>query len=249
MDGFSNQTHQDQQNVGGIADPSLGTTNSTSTATSSQGSSVLTSDLSKALDQTLAPDEKAAAPAAGAATLPVDDHNHAPTVGPFNLHVDLATIANATPLDPKKVGKQGSFEGTFGDKGDFLNPGGGNNTVIAGGGNDVIRGTGRGLNTITTGTGNDTIILGQETTNRILDFDPAHDHFDLQGLKPQDIVIVQGTNPGKGGLQQPLDSVNNTLIVDKTEGHILASLAVRQSLFFEREQFFKTHRRSQQKLE
>ena len=36
--------------------------------------------------------------------------------------------------------------------------------------------------------------------------------------------MAQGENPGKGGLQQPLDSVNNTLIIDKTTSHILASL-------------------------
>ena len=172
------------------------------------------------MDQTLAPDEKAAAPA----TAPVDDHDHAPQVGPFQLHVDLNNVADSRTLDPKKIGKQGSFEGSFGDKGDFLNPGGGNNTVIAGGGNDVIRGAGQGFNTITTGTGNDTIILGKETTNRILDFDPTHDHFDLQGVNPKDIIISQGKNPGKGGLEQPLDSVNNALIIDKKEGHILASL-------------------------
>ncbi|XGV97361.1 MAG: CHRD domain-containing protein [Leptolyngbya sp. BL-A-14] len=220
MDGFTTTNHQDQHNIGAIADPTLSTTNGATSATGSTGSSVLKSDLQTALDQTLAPDEKAAAPAAA----PVDDHDHAPQVGPFQLHVDLNNVADSRTLDAKKVGKQGSFEGTFGDKGDFLNPGGGNNTVIAGGGNDVIRGSGQGFNTITTGTGNDTIILGKETTNRILDFDPTHDHFDLQGVNPKNIIIAQGKNPGKGGLEQPLDSVNNALIIDKTEGHILASL-------------------------
>ena len=222
MDGFANKSHQDQHNAGGIADPSLSAASSTNSVSNSQGSSVLDSDLSKALDQTLSPDEKAAAPAVPAAA--PDDHDHAPQVGPFQLHVDLNNIADSRTLDAKKIGKQGSFKDTFGDKGDFLNPGGGNNTVIAGGGNDVIRGAGRGFNTITTGTGNDTIILGKETTNRILDFDPTHDHFDLQGVNPKDIIIAQGKNPGKGGLEQPLDSVNNTLIIDKNEGHILASL-------------------------
>ena len=220
MDGFTNQTHQDQLNAGAIVDPSISTTNNANLATSSTGSSVLTSDLQTALTQTLAPDEKAAAPA----TPPVDDHDHAPKVGPFLLHADLNNVADSKTLNAKLIGKQGSFKDTFGDKGDFLNPGGGNNTVIAGGGNDVIRGTGQGFNTITTGTGNDTIILGKETTNRILDFDAAHDHFDLQGINARDIVIAQGKNPGKGGLEQPLDSVNNALIIDKTDGHILASM-------------------------
>ncbi|MBW4693662.1 MAG: CHRD domain-containing protein [Lyngbya sp. HA4199-MV5] len=179
------------------------------------------SDLEQALNQTLSTDEKAAAPAA---TVGVDDHDHGPKVGPFETHVDLNNVANARTLDRKQVGKQGSFEDSFGDKGDFLNPGGGNNTVIAGGGNDVIRGSGQGLNTITTGSGKDTIILGKETTNRIFDFDAANDRFVLQGVSPKDIIIAQGKNPGKGGLEQPLDSVNNALIIDKREGHILASL-------------------------
>lgn len=221
MDGFTNQLHQDQHNTGAIADPSLTAANSTNSTSGSTGSSVLQSDLEQTLNRTLSTDEKAAAPAA---TIGVDDHDHAPPVGPFQTHVDLNNVANAKTLNAKQIGRQGSFEGSFGDKGDFLNPGGGNNTVIAGGGNDVIRGAGLGLNTITTGTGKDTIILGKETTNRIFDFDPANDRFVLQGVSPKDIIIAQGKNPGKGGLEQPLDSVNNALIIDKREGHILASL-------------------------
>ena len=180
MDGFTNHTLQNQQNVVGAVDP-IASTMTSNTTTNTQGSSILDSTLSTALNQTLAPDEQAAAPAAA----PVDDHNHAPTVGPFVLHADLNNIANAVTLDPKKVGKQDSFKDFFGAQGDFMNPGGGNNTVIAGAGNNVIRGDGQGFNTITVGAGHNTIILGQETTNRILDFDPAHDHFDLEGLKPQ----------------------------------------------------------------
>ena len=37
-------------------------------------------------------------------------------------------------------------------------------------------------------------------------------------------MIAQGKNPGKGGLDQPFDSVNNTLIIDKKSGHLLAAL-------------------------
>ena len=36
-------------------------------------------------------------------------------------------------------------------------------------------------------------------------------------LIAKDIIIAQGKNPGKGGLEQPLDSVNNALIIDKNE--------------------------------
>lgn len=57
-----------------------------------------------------------------------------------------------------------------------------------------------------------------------MDFDPTKDRFDLQGINPKNIIVAQGKNPDKGGLEQPLDSVNNTLIIDKREGHILAAL-------------------------
>lgn len=221
MEGFDHKNHSEQQNAGGIADPSVGTANAGAIASSSKGSSVLDSDLEQALNQTLSPDEKAAAPTTVAAP---DDHNHGPKIGVFETHVDLNNVANARTLNTKQVDKQGSFASTFGDKGDFLNPGGGNNTVIAGSGNDVIRGAGQGLNTITTGTGKDTIILGKETTNRIFDFDPSKDRFALDGINPKDIVIAQGKNPGKGGLAQPLDSVSNALVIDKRNGHILAAL-------------------------
>ncbi len=224
MDGFNNKNQQNLQTDPGAADPLLSTVATSNSNSNSKGALVQDSTLEQALNQTLSPDEKAIAPATPASTAAPNDHDHAPVVGPFNLHADLNNLANVRTLDAKKVGKETSFKDKFGDKGDFINPGGGNNVVIGTGGNDVIRAAGRGFNTITTGTGNDTIILGAETTNRILDFDPTKDRFDLQGLNPKDIIIAQGKNPGKGGLSQPLDSVNNTLIIDKREGHILASL-------------------------
>ena len=220
MDVFANNQ---QQNSATIADPLLNTDTSSSVGAASKGVSVQAASVDQALNKALASDEQNIAPAPAVAGAP-DDHNHAPTVGPFVLHVDVNNVANAKTLDGKNVAKKESFKNDFGDRGDFLNPGGGNNVVIAGGGNDVIRGTGKGFNTITTGTGNDAIILGKETTNRILDFDPGKDRFVLAGVNPKDIIIAQGKNPGKGGLDQPLDSVNNTLIIDKNEGHILASL-------------------------
>jgi len=223
MEGFD--TKNQNQQVGSVQTADASTT--TGFATSNVASkSVVQPDstLEDALNRTLSPDEQTIAPAAPTSTATPADHDHAPVVGPFVLHADLNNLADVRSLDVKKVGKETSFKDRFGDKGDFINPGGGNNVVIGTGGSDVIRATGRGFNTITTGTGNDTIILGAETTNRILDFDPTKDRFDLQGLNPRDIIIAQGKNPGKGGLEQPLDSVNNTLIIDKREGHILAAL-------------------------
>jgi CHRD domain/RTX calcium-binding nonapeptide repeat (4 copies) len=222
MEVFANKPAQHST---AVADPVLTPGNSSTTATASRGVSVQDANLEKALDQALAPDEqniaKAASPAPAGAP---DDHDHGPKVGPFHLDVDLNNVANAKNLDRTKVAQKDSFRNDFGSRGDFLNPGGGNNVVIAGGDSDVIRGTGKGFNTITTGTGKDTIILGKETTNRILDFDPATDRFALSGINPKNIVIAQGKNPGKGGLDQPLDSVNNALVIDKRNGHILAAL-------------------------
>jgi hypothetical protein len=211
--------HRDQHNAAGIVDPIVSPTNSSSIANPSAGSSLQEATLEKALNQSLAPDERSAAP------LTANDHDHAPpTVGNFVLHADLNNVANAKGLDPKAVVAETSFRDNLGQRGDVLNPKGGNNVVIASGDSDIIRGTGKGFNTITTGTGKDSIILGKETTNRIFDFDPANDRFVLSGINPKNVIIAQGKNPGKGGLEQPLDSVNNTLIIDKKSGHILASL-------------------------
>lgn len=217
MEGFDNKTHQEQLKATGIADPLVGSTNSAISANSSKGTLIQDANLENALNQALAPDERQAVGA--------DDHDHAPTTaGNALTHVDLNNVASARGLDQTKVAKETSFRDNLGTKGDYLNPKGGNNTVIGSGDSDVIRATGRGVNTITTGTGKDTIILGKETTNRIFDFDPANDRFVLQGINPKNIVIAQGKNPGKGGLDQPFDSVNNTLIIDKKSGHLLAAL-------------------------
>ncbi len=219
MEGFDNKNLLQQQAATGIADPSLSPSNTGTSASQSKGSSLQDAALERSLNAVLAPDEQQSV-----GSVP-DDHNHAPVTNVnFQLHVALDQVANAKELDQSKVVKETSFRDNLGAKGDFINPKGGTNVVIGSGDSDIIRGTGRGFNTITTGTGKDTIILGKETTNRIFDFDPANDRFVLQGINPKNIIIAQGKNPGKGGLNQPLDSVNNTLIIDKKTEHILASL-------------------------
>ncbi|MBF2046887.1 MAG: CHRD domain-containing protein [Elainella sp. C42_A2020_010] len=154
-----------------------------------------------------------------------DLHNHAkPESTEQSLHISLDAVEGARSLKSKKV-PQRSLAGMMGKRGDFLDPGAGKNTVISGVGNDIILGRGGGNNTITTGPGKDIIVLGKETTNRIFDFDPAKDRLAVSGdLKISDLMIAQGKNPGKGGVDQPLDSENNTLIIDKNNGHILAAL-------------------------
>jgi CHRD domain len=169
-----------------------------------------------------------------------NDHDHAPAgAGNFEFHVDsLDQVAVAKTLSKNAIGKTGSLKDAVGSKGDLLLPGGGNNTVIGSGDSDIIVGTGRGFNTITTGGGKDTIVLGQETTNRIFDFDPTKDKFALApGVNADNIMIAQGKNPNKGGLGQPLDSLNNTLIIDKSTNHILASLSFNKAANFSASQF------------
>lgn len=168
-------------------------------------------------------------------------HNHAkPASTKQTLHVSLDAVDAAKGLRSQKVKQRSSLVENLGKQGDFLDPGAGNNTVIGAGGNDIILGRDGGLNTITTGTGKDIVVLGKETTNRIFDFDPTKDKLALDGdLKPRDIMIAQGKNPGKGGVDQPLDSENNTLIIDKKSGHILAALTFVKSDAVSEKQFIQ----------
>lgn len=215
MEAFDNKTqhnHSTAAGTGAILSPDA------DLSISSKGSSAQATELEKALNQALPSEEQQAV------TSTADDHNHSPVVNKFQLHVDLDQVASVKGLETNKLSRDTSFRDDLGSKGDYLNPKEGNNVVIGSGDSDVIRGTGRGFNTITTGTGKDTIILGKETTNRILDFDPNSDRFVLSGINPKNIIIAQGKNPGKGGLDQPLDSVNNALIIDKKTQHILAAL-------------------------
>ncbi len=160
-----------------------------------------------------------------------DDHDHGnPGSPPVNHISSLDAVASAKGVNAGATRLVKDLTRRFGIKGDLLDPGAGNNVVIGAGGNDLIFGNGGGLNTITTGSGADTIVLGDETTNRIFDFNPDRDRFVLaDGIDINNIVIGQGKNPGKGGLNQPLDSLNNTLIIDKSDGHILASLTFTKS--------------------
>jgi RTX calcium-binding nonapeptide repeat (4 copies) len=166
-------------------------------------------------------------PTPGGGTPPiVDDHDHTGAGGSSANHVALDQVDVLRGLDLGKLRKEASFNDDVGARGDFVVTGGGKNTVIGTGDKDLIDARGGGFNTITTGGGKDSIILDGKTTNRILDFDPNVDRLLFtQGMDLNNIVVAQGKNPGKGGLNQPLDSVNNALIIDKTDGHILASLA------------------------
>jgi hypothetical protein len=155
-------------------------------------------------------------------------HDHAPnTDNNLDKHLQSSTSITAVRgLDLAKLKLENSLLKKLGRKGNVYEPAGGKNTLIGTGQRDIFQLNRKGFNTVTTGDGADTLILGAETTNRVFDFNPAKDRivFD-KSLDPRNIMIGQGTNPGKGGLNQPLDSENNTLIVDKATNHILASLA------------------------
>ncbi|MBD2092395.1 hypothetical protein H6F67_21325 [Microcoleus sp. FACHB-1515] len=217
MEGFAPKPEENQNQVS-ATDLFVPTATTTSAINATQGSSVLDSDLKDALAATVQAPVIASEDA---------DHDHGNPGSKPESHVDLNAVdiksidlSNATGR--RSVGKlvRMALSG-----GDFLDPGAGNNTVIAGGGNDIIVGKGGGINTFTTGTGRDAIVLGAETTNRIFDFDPTKDTIAIDSsVAMENIVVAQGKNPGKGGLKQPFDSVNNTLIIDKSANHILGVL-------------------------
>lgn len=209
MEEFGSKPEQHNHNDAGV---SVDASNIDVSTENSNGSSVQESDLNAALAQSLTP-----AP---------DDHDHAPdTSGNGSNHVSLDAVSVVKTLSKPSVGVDKFLKDDIGKKGDLLNPGEGKNTVIGSGDADIILGIGGGFNTITTGTGKDTVILGAETTNRIFDFDPTKDRIGITtDLNINNIVVAQGKNPGKGGLDQPLDSVNNALVIDKATNHILAAL-------------------------
>lgn len=211
-------TKPEEQHNHGAADLSAPNPAITSAINATQGSSVLDSNLKEALTETVQ------APVVSSADA---DHDHGNPGSKPEFHIDLNAV-DVKSIDLKNATGRGSISKLVGvalSGGDFLDPRGGNNTVIAGGGNDVIVGKGGGFNTITTGTGRDAIVLGAETTNRIFDFDPTKDTLAIDSsVAMENIVVAQGRNPGKGALKQPLDSVSNTLIIDKSSGHILGAL-------------------------
>lgn len=193
--------HQDSQHSFGVVDTQL---TSQSSSGNSQGSSIQLSDVNKALNQTLS----------------------SSSIDEAFLHVDPSQLKDTKTLDPKAIQTESNLAERLGDDGDLLDPGSGDNTVIGAGGNDIIVGNGGGFNTITTSEGRDLIILGVETTNRIFDFDPNQDQLGLTGdLEAENLVLGQGKDATKAGIDQPLDSENNAVLIDQSgENHVVASL-------------------------
>lgn len=226
MEEFQNNSNSDKQEFTEIGDISVTTGDFRDSSGRSNGSSVQTSDFEDALNQAFDTSESDLDSNSGSRSSSNTDHNHAKpeNAGNPSLHTSLNNVASARTLNADSITVERSLTEDVGNKGDFLNPGGGRNTVIGSGDADIIDGTGGGFNTITTGGGRDTILLGRETTNRIFDFDPTQDQLVFSGIDLNNIVIGQGTNPDKGGLDQPLDSENNTLVIDKSTDHILAAL-------------------------
>jgi hypothetical protein len=210
-------TDNENRNLADV-DASANTSGADTSTKESSGTSVQESDFESALDESLAADDHNHAKP--------DDHNHAKPDGSGNSsnHTSLDNVTVIRNLN-SGIKLDNSLRDNIGRRGDFMIPNGGKNTVIGSGDSDIFLGIGGGFNTITTGTGNDTIVLGSETTNRVFDFDPGKDKLAIYSdLDPNDVVIAQGKNQGKGGIDQPLDSVNNALVIDKSSGHILAAL-------------------------
>lgn len=173
----------------------------------------LDESLSKALENSGSSDE--------------DNQNFGSDVGASEEnHFSPDQLANPRGLDSNQVERvSGDVNQFLGETGDLLDGKGGTNTIIAGSDSDVIKSDTEGaFNTIATGFGNDVIVLGLEATADILDFDTNTDRFALgEGLTLDRIIYGQGQNPDKGGLEQPLDSENNTLVLDRETGHTLAA--------------------------
>jgi hypothetical protein len=220
--------HHDSQHSFGIVE-------SQSTAhaslSESQGSSIHDSDVTKALDQSLdqstGQDSVTNSTSSSSDTQNSLDQSLAPSeVDEAFLHVDPSQLENTKTLDVNTIQTEPNLADRLGNEGDFLDPGGGDNTVIGAGGNDIIVGNGGGFNTITTSDGRDLLILGVETTNRVFDFDPNQDQFGLTGdLEAENLLLGQGKDATKAGIDQPLDSENNAVLIDQAGGnHVLASL-------------------------
>jgi hypothetical protein len=208
MSGLENQDHN---HAGTIADPAAQPVDKGTTTTSTGFAQSEDQKLNESLNQAFSD----------------DDHNHAPPprAGNFDLHTSLDNVATVRELN--RVRREFSLIGNIGRKGDLMVLGGGDNVAIGSGSSDVIDTRGGRFNTITTGAGRDTIILGAETTNRIFDFDPANDRLaiDTKGLDIKNLVLAQGKSAGRAGVDQPLDSANNAMLIDKSTGHILASMS------------------------
>ena len=245
MDLGNNGQQQNQDySAGMLMDPITKTDTSVS---NSNGSSMLDSQFSQNLNQslnatpTLAKDagrggraDKHGVAFDEAGDL-IDSHSHDHAPGKPDVshnqevHVALNKLRRGKGFNPDTIEHTSSLKllgRALATRGDLIDTGAGAQDVAIGSkGSDVFAGDKGGINIFTTGTGQDTIILGKETTNRVFDFDAKQDRLALtNGLTANDVTIVQGTNKGKGGVNQPIDSVNNALVVDKKEGHILASL-------------------------
>jgi hypothetical protein len=185
-------------------------------AAHSKGSDLQSTELEQALSDVVKPADGVQPNSSGSDNAAEPDANH---FSPEDL-------ANPRGLDDNLVERfNGDLNQLRGPTGDSLDGRGGTNTIIAGGDADVIfSNTPEAQNTVTTGFGRDLIVLGKEATADIFDFNPTEDRFGLDGLSLEQIVFGQGQNPDKGGLEQPLDSENNAVVLDSETGHTLAAL-------------------------
>ncbi|MBE9010681.1 CHRD domain-containing protein [Pseudanabaenaceae cyanobacterium LEGE 13415] len=156
---------------------------------------------------------------------PIGEKPEQPEAAKSKFRIDLSQVNSQRGLDAEQV-EQLDLRVLADNATDVLAPQGGVNTVIGSGqGDAILSNTAGSFNTITTGDGADFIVLGDEATNRVFDFDPNEDKLVLTGdVSIDDIVIGQGKSTTTGGLQQPLDFFRHTLVVDRSTNNILATL-------------------------
>ncbi len=134
MEELNHHNHQDHSHTTAIADPSSRSTAAPHSSTHQHGSSMQDDTLEQSLNQAL--------DSADQVQSTINDHDHGPKVGPFELHIDLSKVEGARTLNPKNVKRDLSFRDNIGRRGDYLNPRGSNNVVIGSGDSDIIRVTG-----------------------------------------------------------------------------------------------------------
>lgn len=225
MEELTNQNPQDAAAIADITALAASAESSTSTGFSATQAQQLDAALDRTLgDSATSPPAPVVGQGCGCGT-PGCTKSPPTNAGNFSLQTSMDNVTTVRQLG--RLRREFSFIENLGRRGDFMSLGGGDNVAIGSSNADVIDARGGRFNTITSGTGRDTIVLGVGTTSRIFDFDTANDRLviDPTGLNLQNLVLAQGKNAGRAGVDQPLDSANNAMLIDKSTGHILATMS------------------------
>jgi len=142
------------------------------------------------------------------------------------INVDLASVYNNLILNGD--GNDNTLNG--GDYNDTIDGGAGNDTIDGGAGADTITG-GIGRDTLTGGTGADILVYNSrdDRGDIITDFDPAEDHFDVNGL-----LTAEGITPTSGPIADghlgAISSRGQTYLIFYPAGGRAVTLALLQGV-------------------